>query len=156
MDSLSGMTNARSEEMQRLERMLSQQADAARELPSPELRGRILDALEHEPAPTLSAERSGAWRIWLTAAAVIAIAWTARSAFRTEAPRPASDLRMAQIVDVGSNVRWLNSTLVGVAKDAMDQDSQFDAIVIDATRAADALLNGLQRPLRSLGRSDAR
>lgn len=69
--------------------------------------------------------------------------------------RVAAGARRLAHVDVGSSVRWINAALVDVAKDALNPEAQMDALVIDATRAADALFGGLERPLRAL-RSDAR
>ena len=69
--------------------------------------------------------------------------------------RVAAGARRLAHVDVGSSVRWINAALVDAAKDALNPEAQMDALVIDATRAADALFGGLERPLRAL-RSDAR
>ncbi|TDJ66898.1 MAG: hypothetical protein E2O39_15680 [Planctomycetota bacterium] len=134
---------------------LRAEAAAARRAPSPQLRGRILAALERErSAAALRPRRPASYGPWLAAAsitALLAFAALREPGSQPASARPAPGPRISAVALQAAMFETIfspSATVSSAASTAMR--GELLALAIDSSRFADAVMDGFARPMRRL------
>jgi len=144
------------ERKSRLEARLVAAAEDFRELPSPGLRAAVLSRLDEQPRE--SSHRR--WRDLLALAATVAVLFTLATRLVPDevGVESSPSVRPAQTASITRVLPDRLGELATESSDALQRTvsrplrSELDALVVDASKLANAILGRAVRPLRSLVR----